>query len=125
MMHHVNSGNSDFLEHLFDKVADRYDLDLLGDSEAFFVYETVPFRCPVENYLASSNKRIQKIERLMKNCSDEQNVASGLHCGSVMDCAVAMVAESFLHLMGYVRERWPIEFCNYLNSYFASLPAAC
>jgi hypothetical protein len=57
----------------------------------------------------------------MKNCPDEQDVSSGPYGSSVMDCAGAMVAKCFLYLLRYVRESWPIEFCNYLDSNFASL----
>jgi hypothetical protein len=38
-----------------------------------------------------------------------------------MDCAGAVVAESFFHLQGYFGKSWPIEFCNYLQFHLASL----
>jgi hypothetical protein len=38
-----------------------------------------------------------------------------------MDCAGAVVAESFFHLQGYFGKSGPIEFCNYLQSQFAFL----
>jgi len=38
-----------------------------------------------------------------------------------MDCATAIVVKSFLYLQGYIRESWPIEFCNYLDSHLACL----
>jgi hypothetical protein len=57
----------------------------------------------------------------MENRPNEQNVSAWSYGGSVMDCADAMSAEGLLHLQGYFRKSWPIEFCDYLQSYFTSL----